>query len=318
MEKPDYHEECKIIQKNTGSSYYFATKLLPKRVRRPTYILYAFFRRADEVVDSPNGYRVEIQRELLDEMESMVFSRNKLSDPVFEGFRKLRIHHDLSNKDIEEFFSSMRKDTVKKRYYTKKELKNYMRGSAVSVGRMMTDIMIEDPEDKTYDAADGLSEAFQLTNFIRDVREDLNELDRIYIPEEILESHGEKHQTLKNKKMNTGVVKAVRDILGWSEQRYKAGVEGIKYLPEDCRFPVLLAAVFYRSIHSKVRKNEFDIINNKPQVTKWERVKLTADTYLRWKKYRDPRETFQKTCCNEYSKQGIPGRGPRSSPDAVD
>jgi len=76
------------IHKRTGKTFYYATKLLPQRVRHATYVLYAFFRVADEVVDDPDGLTPAEQRDRLDELESAALGRAEPDDPVVAAFRE--------------------------------------------------------------------------------------------------------------------------------------------------------------------------------------------------------------------------------------
>lgn len=76
----------KTIQQRTGSTFHFATRLLPERVRHPTYVLYAFFRVADEVVDGADDLPPAEQRERLERLRAEALGRRETDDPVLAAF----------------------------------------------------------------------------------------------------------------------------------------------------------------------------------------------------------------------------------------
>ena len=82
--------ESKSIHRQTGKTFYFATRLLPRRVRQATYVLYAFFRVADEVVDDPGEASPEAQRERLVEIREAALGNRETNDPVLSAFSEVR------------------------------------------------------------------------------------------------------------------------------------------------------------------------------------------------------------------------------------
>jgi len=128
----------------------------------------------------------------------------------------------------------MKTDIDKSRYETYEHLRAYMRGSAAAVGAMMTAIMGTENESTALPHAVALGEAFRMTNFLRDVREDVVEMDRIYLPLETLERHGVTEAQVENLEFTPGFAEAMRAELGRTERLYRQGVAGIEYLPRDC------------------------------------------------------------------------------------
>ena len=136
----------KAIQRRTGKTFHLATRVLPERVRHDTYVLYAFFRIADEVVDDAEGVSAEEQRERLESFREAALGRSETDEPVLSAFSELRERHDISESDVDVFIDAMLSDVTKDRYETYAEVEAYMDGSAAAVGRMMTAIM--HPEDR--------------------------------------------------------------------------------------------------------------------------------------------------------------------------
>ena len=286
--------ESKAIHRRTGTTFYVATRLLPKRVRHATYVLYAFFRVADEVVDNAERSPPDDQREQLERLREAVLGRRETDDPVLAAFCELREHYDIREKVIDEFVDAMATDITKRRYETYEELETYMGGSAAAVGEMMTAVMQPADADIALPHARALGEAFQLTNFLRDVREDVIERDRIYLPQTTLAEHGVTETQIERLEMDETFAATVASELRRTEDRYRKGVAGIKYLPEDCQFPVLLAAVLYADHHRLIRERDYDVLSATPELGTVRKLSLLARTRWHWLWNKDPEAVFAK------------------------
>lgn len=293
MKEPQ-RERGKAIHRETGQTFYYATRLLPERVRDRTYILYGFFRIADEIVDNGHGMSPEKQVKRLEELREAALGRADAEDPVVEAFSEVREEADISDQEVDSFIDAMLADVDTDRYETFEDLKEYMRGSAAAVGNMMVAIMDVDEPDEAIPHAMALGEAFQLTNFIRDVSEDIDELDRVYLPLEGLEEHGVGVSQLERGECTPGFRRLVQSELRRTEQYYRQGVRGIKYLPRDCQFPVLLAAILYAEHHRLVRQRDFDVLSSRPTLSRPRKLWLIARTWWHWKRIRDPVTVFQR------------------------
>ncbi|HET7323671.1 MAG TPA: phytoene/squalene synthase family protein [Halococcus sp.] len=282
----------KAIHKRTGTTFYVATRLLPERVRHATYILYAFFRTADEIVDSTDRSPPAKQRAHLERLREAVLGRRETDDPVLAAFCELRERYGISNSVVSAFIDAMATDITKSRYATHEELAAYMSGSAAAVGEMMTAIMQPEDPETARPHARALGEAFQLTNFLRDVREDVLERDRIYLPQTSLDEHGITEGHIERCEMNSAFAALIRTELTRTEKRYREGVAGIRYLPEDCQFPVLLAAVLYADHHRLIRERGFDTLSATPQLSTVRKLSLLVCTRWQWFWTKDPEVVF--------------------------
>jgi 15-cis-phytoene synthase len=283
----------KAINRQTGRTFYVATRLLPKRVRHPTYVLYAFFRTADEVVDDAAGVPPEDQYAALERLRARALGREPTDDPVLVAFREMADEHDIPDREIESFVDAMATDIEKGRYEDYAELEAYMRGSAAAVGRMMLAVVGAADPARARPHATALGEAFQLTNFIRDVREDIEERDRIYLPRTTLARHGVTDEQIRRLEFSAEFAAAMRDELRRAESLYWHGVRGIRYLPADCRFPVLLAAVLYAEHHRLIRAREYDVLSATPQLGLVRTAWVAARTRWRWQFCRNPETVFR-------------------------
>lgn len=304
--------ESKSIHRRTGKTFYYATRLLPERVRHPTYVLYAFFRVADEVVDNPNGLSAEEQHERLLDIEDAALGREPTDDPVLAAFSDVREEYGIPDEEIEVFVEAMRTDIEKSRYETYDELESYMRGSAAAVGVMMTIVMETDDAATALPKARRLGEAFQLTNFLRDVGEDIADRDRIYLPQSTLDACGADPADIEERRFTDEIGAAIERELKRAEELYREGISGIKYLPSDCQLPVLTAAVLYADHHRLIRNRGNDTVTETPSLGTFRKLALVAKTRLYWAWENDPEAVFAKV-------SEIPmvedGRVPKSRPD---
>jgi phytoene synthase len=188
----------------------------------------------------------------------------------------------------------MQQDIATARYETHADLDEYMRGSAVAVGNMMMAVMDMDEEtrERARPHAAALAEAFQLSNFLRDVREDIHDYGRVYLPQETLDQYGVTESDLEAGRVTDGFVAAMEAELRRTERRYREGVAGIRYLPERAQFGVLLAAVLYAEHHRLIRARDYDVLTETPELGRLRRGWLLARTWVHWKRSDDPEATF--------------------------
>jgi len=293
----------KAIQKRTGKTFYLATRFLPERVRHATHVLYAFFRIADEVVDDADGVPPAEQRAHLEELRAQALGERTPDDPVLEAFQELRTRYGITDDEVDEFIDAMATDIDTDRYETYADLESYMRGSAAAVGVMMTAIMEPDDEATALPHAIKLGEAFQMTNFLRDVREDVLDRDRIYIPQETLREHDIEPAQIERLEFDESFASAMAAELQRTEDLYREGVAGIRYLPEDCQLPVLLAAVLYAEHHTVIRAQGYDVLTDEPSLSTARKLWCLAKTRWHWHWNRDPEAVFQRV-------SAIPSREP--------
>jgi 15-cis-phytoene synthase len=177
------YDLCRRIQRRHDPTYYWATRRLPSDVRPAVHALYGFVRGADELVDGPRRPRdPAARRAALDAWESELadgLARGRSDHPVIAALVDAVTRYDLPLDELRVYMGSMRVDCGRVRIASADELDRYMDGSAGSVGRIMAPLLGAPPADR--DAFAAMGKAFQLTNFIRDVREDWV-LDRVYLP----------------------------------------------------------------------------------------------------------------------------------------
>ena len=292
--------ESKSIHKETGKTFYYATRVLPKRVREATYVLYAFFRVADEVVDAAGDAEPADQRRQLEHIREAALGRVETDDPILSAFAEMRERYGIPDEEVDTFVDAMLTDLEKSRYYTYEEAEQYMRGSAAAVGVMKTYVMEPQDREAAIPRARTLGEAFQMTNFLRDVGEDIADRNRVYLPIETIQAFGGHVEDIETREATRGVRRAIEAELRRTERLYREGVAGIEYLPRDCQFPVLLAAVLYADHHRLIRDLEYDTVTTTPSLSRRRKVELVVKTRWYWLRNKDPEAVFAKVSAVPY------------------
>ena len=295
----DQLEASKTIQRQTGLTFHIATRLLPQRVRHATYVLYAFFRLADDVVDDPDPAPPERQQRELERIRKGANGETTPSSPVLKAFNDIREQYGISEQEIAVFIDAMEQDigngstcTPSVEFTDATEMEHYLRGSAVAVGYMMLAVMEPSSPHTARPHAKALGEAFQLTNFLRDVREDIDEYQRVYLPQSTLDRAEASIEDIAAYRPTPAFRQAMRLELERAEEKYRTGVAGIQYLPKDCQFPVLMAAVFYAEYHRLIRARHYDVLTDPPSLNAAQYAVLLVKTWLHWKRTHDPEQTF--------------------------
>jgi phytoene synthase len=284
---------AETIHRRTGRTFHLATRLLPERARDPTHVLYAFFRLADEVVDDRDPESTAAQRRDLAALRDAALGVREPTSPALRAFAAVRDEHDLDRREIGVFLDAMAMDLDRTRYETAEELDGYLRGSSVAVAYLLLDVFASELDPAARPHAAALAEAFQLTNFLRDVREDVRHYDRIYLPRETLNRHGATVEDVEALRFSDGVAAAIRDELERTETLYREGVAGIHYLPEDVQFGVLLAAVLYAEHHRLIRRRGYDTLTDRPSLSTARRLAVGARTWYHWRRSGDPQAVFE-------------------------
>jgi len=235
------YKHSEIITKAYSTSFSIGILFLNKELRKHIYAIYGLVRIADEIVDTMHNVE---QRYYLENFQKQTFEdiKNGFStNPIINAFRITANKFNIGNDLVEPFFKSMFMDLYKKRY-NEAEYKRYIYGSAEVVGLMCLKVFAGGNEQlyqelKPY--AQALGSAFQKVNFLRDVKNDFEVLNRTYFPEVDFKNLNE-----------TDKSKIIEDI----EKDFEKALIGIKKLPNSSKLGVLIAYEYYRKLLEKIKK----------------------------------------------------------------
>ncbi|HRP60883.1 MAG TPA: squalene/phytoene synthase family protein, partial [Vicingus sp.] len=178
-------KSSKLVTKEYSTSFSIAVNMLAPSIRDAIYSIYGFVRFADEIVDSFHEYnKVDLLNEF--ELEYYKAMTNDISlNPILNSFQQTVKKYNIPDELISAFMKSMRMDLHKNEYHTHQEYQEYIYGSADVVGLMCLKVFVNGDDQKyneLKDAAMSLGSAFQKVNFLRDLKDDVNDLSRTYFP----------------------------------------------------------------------------------------------------------------------------------------
>lgn len=275
-------EECKAITRKYGTSFFFATQFFPRETRDAIYAIYAFARIPDEIVDDHDKKgKAETLAELnewrekwLDAMDAG-HSRDNVMNAIVHTFHKYRI----PVAEGEAFLRSMFMDEERSAYANYSELEEYMYGSAGVIGLMVTRV-VGFSSDAAFPHALKLGYAFQLTNFLRDIREDKEELGRIYMPQDELEKFGLSSDDISNRVYNERFISFMKWQIARNREVYKEALPGIPMLAWRGRLAVRVSYVLYKAILKQIERANYNIYNGRVRTNLGQKLWLSAKALI--------------------------------------
>jgi len=243
--------ECsKLITERYSTSFSLGIKMFSKELRLPICAIYGYVRFADEIVDTfHNEDRVLLLKEF--KIDTYKAIENKISlNPVLHSFQEVVNSCSIPHEYIDAFLESMEMDLFDTKY-DERLLKKYIYGSAEVVGLMCLKVFLtKDPEryEELKHYAQLLGSAFQKINFLRDIKSDYEERQRIYFPNINFDSFSDEDKKIIEK-----------DI----EFEFEEALKGILKLPRSSRFGVYTAYIYYINLFKKIKATTANNIANK-------------------------------------------------------
>jgi len=269
------YERCRQLHARHGRTYYLATLLLPRWKRRHVHALYGFTRYADEIVDdlssTLDGAGQAAALEAWGERFFAGLRGQPCPDPILPAVLHTVRAFDLDVADFERFLHSMAMDLHTDGYRTYQDLLVYMEGSAAVIGTMMAPILESADPPAAAEHARQLGLAFQLTNFIRDVAEDL-ERGRVYLPAEDLERFGVGRADLAIAQASPAVAELLAFEVERARSHYRAAEPGIELLAPSSRPCIRVAFDLYGGILDEVERAGYQVLASRVAVPRHRRL----------------------------------------------
>jgi 15-cis-phytoene synthase len=279
----EFYRHCRRIHRRKDPTYYWATRALPAEVRPAVHAIYAFVRMVDDIVDGPQRPPdPAARRAVLDrwELELADALRGEATDahPVMAALADAGRRHRLPLWELHLYFGSMRKDSEPVRVQTWDELERYMQGSAGSVGRILA-ALLGVPAERRGEFA-SLALAFQLTNFVRDVREDWD-LDRVYLPAEDLEHFGVSVGQIERRELTPGFRRLVAFEVERARGLFLASAPAADVVAPGVRRGMCLARSVYVGVLDRTERLGLDVFSRRPSLPPWEMAQAVAGALRR-------------------------------------
>jgi len=262
------NESAVLITKKYSTSFSIAVRLLAPSIRQAIYNIYGFVRVADEIVDSFEGYPKEVLLDRFEEEYAYAMQYGISTNPVINAFQKTIKEYGIEEEMIQSFLKSMRADLTKQVYKNQKEIDAYIYGSADVVGLMCLKVFVKGNQeefDKLKESAMRLGSAFQKVNFLRDIKQDYDDLSRTYFP---------------NVDPNNFNAEDKCKIVSEIKEDFRVAHKGLLKLPKEARFGVYVAYKYYLQLLKKVDKTPARYLKEKRI-----RVSNSSKTYLLFHSY---------------------------------
>lgn len=280
---------CRGITRAQAKNFYYGFLVLPKRKRQALCAVYAFMRRCDDIADDPSLSLRERRAKLDTWMDAFHASQSgqPTDDPVLLALvdAQRRFHIPLGLLDQLAFGTAMDVDESQEhvpqrpiQYASFQDLERYCYNVASVVGLVCIRIFgYTDPSAEPLAERCGL--AFQLTNIVRDVKEDAT-LGRVYLPQQDLEEFG----------LTTGELAGnpdparIRPLLELQARRafenYRAADELLPMIAEDSQPALWVLVTIYRSLLEKIVRLNYDVFTRRVALSTWEKLKILAEGFV--------------------------------------
>ncbi len=262
-------ESSRTVTRAYSNSFSLAVSMLPGGIREGIYSIYGFVRLADEIVDTFHGYDKE---HLLGKFEWDVYQalEDGISlNPIIHSFQKTFNKYNIDRSLLDAFLKSMRKD-LQQTEYNRNDFDEYIYGSADVVGLMCLKVFVSGDEleyQRLKIPAMKLGSAFQKVNFLRDMKEDYEILNRKYFPGIDLNNFSESGKD---------------EIINEIENDFDCAIEGIRRLPRGVRISVETAFTYYRKLLKKIKRTRAnEIMRKRLSISQPAKFAILASLYLR-------------------------------------
>ena len=268
------YEHCQRIARTHAKNFYYAFRTLPLRKRRAIYATYAFCRACDDIADE--DLPAEEKKRLVAEVRDRLAQRNdqEVQDPVFRALNDAVMAFDIPPHHLEEIVRGVEMDFTWRRFRGFEELRTYCYRVASAVGLVCIEVFgYRDPRAREY--AVDLGMAMQLTNIIRDVKEDADR-GRIYIPQDEIEAFGYSERDLMQGVRNDAFRELMRFQVDRARKYFASGRHLMPLLAPRSRACLAVLQAVYSLILDRIESSDFDVFRQRIGLSHREKLFLTA------------------------------------------
>lgn len=273
------YDQCQGIAKRHARNFYYAFRTLPSRKRRAIYAAYAYCRACDDIADDP--MRLGEKRRLFAETRTRLkASRDgQADDPVFLAVADASRVYSIPGRYFEEVIQGVEMDLVRSRYRTWEELREYCYKVASVVGLICIEIF-EYSDARARDYAVDLGLAMQITNILRDVKEDAQR-GRIYIPLDDMAAFGYSEEELESGVVND----AFRRLMAFEADRarryFESGERLFPLLSSESRVCPSVLHGLYSALLDRIESSGYRVFDGRTSLSTLEKLLITARIWAR-------------------------------------
>ena len=275
----DGYRRCAEITRRNGTTYYWGVQLLPRERRRHVHAVYALCRLADDIVDDQAATAGRSAAEIGSQLADFAADFRRAvtdgsADPVLAAVGHTVRTVGIPPECFDRFYGAMAMDLTTTRYETWDDLLGYMEGSAAVIGEMMLPVL-QPLGPEAFAPARALGFAFQYTNFLRDVAEDLDR-GRIYLPQDQLRRFGVKPVDLGRRRVTPQWRAFLAHEIDRARELYRAADRGLPFLPPRSARCVGTARVLYSRILDRIEAADYDVFRTRARVPTWRKAGTAA------------------------------------------
>jgi len=260
------------LTKSYAKTFYFSLAFINKEKRQDIYAIYGFCRYSDNLVDDePDKIKAEKDLNLWRQKLQSGLDMGDSDDIVLKSFIYVVKKYTIDPKLAFELLDGMEMDLKQNRFETYNELLQYCYLVASVPGLLVLNILGFEGGSKTLEYASRLGQAMQITNILRDVKEDF-ERGRIYLPTAELQEFGITENDFKLKVPNQELKNLIKEYISRARSLYLEAQKGIPSLSKDSRFVVKTASKLYSSILDKIELNDYDVFSSRAHLSTLEKI----------------------------------------------
>ena len=264
------YAECLQMAQSHYENFPVASRLLPKHLRLPISVIYAFARRADDFADEGDLSTEERIAALSDFSEklNLIEEGKDVEDTTFIALADVIKQHQLPISLFHDLLTAFKMDVTKERYANFGEVMEYCRYSANPVGRLLLHLNKE-TSMQSLGYSDAICSALQLTNFLQDISQDLEESNRIYIPQDEMEKYGVSEEDILNKSTNDASRKLIAFQIARTARLMQSGAPLGKVLKGRMGLELRMTIMGGSRILYKLNQ-QYDDVFSRPRLSKWD------------------------------------------------
>lgn len=271
----------KRMVKKSGTSFFWSMRLLPIGKRNAMYTIYAFFRHIDDIVDGDKDINeklelIEAWRQELDNIYDKKAPATEIGRKIYKNCMRFK----LPKSEFVRMIDSITMDLPNPvQAPSIEQFNKYCRGVAGVPGSLSLRIFGVEDEKLIEQLSTTLGNALQITNILRDVKEDA-QADRLYIPREYLDKAGIDATDPLTVVVNKNLAIAREELAKIAAQNYADAYELIKKLDKKTARPVLMIANIYKRYFDIMQNRGWEIISPKPYISKWKKLGIALQTFF--------------------------------------
>jgi phytoene synthase len=275
---PASYELCRQIARRSSSSFYYSFLLLPRAKREAMFALYAFLRRTDDLSDDPQTGDVSRQALIAWRQSFSNALAGTFDDPLLPALADTIQRFGIPPSYLEAAISGVEMDLDHQGYETFSELEDYCHHVASAVGLACIHIWgFTSPAALEPARRCGL--AFQLTNILRDLKEDAAR-GRVYLPREDLRRFDYSAAEIKLGVCDERFRRLMRFEIQRAEQFYADAVHLDRWLHADCRPAFTAMLTTYRELLAEIKRRDGDVWTSRVRLPGWRKARIAARCLL--------------------------------------